>query len=150
MCHLQSLTHASIQCLKQGSYHRRQSSGLSKMKNYPGKLRKQHLIFCLFLPLLTIPHLLHGTTIETEHVDNRSTLFCNSSLAECRVYHTEELLIDPWSSKSGAGGPRTISYGSLKQDRAVCGARGAYSSNCIPRKSNDYTRPCSKIYRCKS
>lgn len=114
-----------------------------------GKPRRQYPITCLLLlPLLMIPHLLRATsTVEIERTDGDLSRFCNGSLADCTVLSTEELLLDPWGSKATTG--KKLSYAALKQNQPVCRAT-AYSNNCIPPKSNDYTKPCAKIYRCKS
>lgn len=117
--------------------------------NSQGKPRKHYSIFCLLLTFLTIPHLtLRASATETEHINGGSTHFCNGSHPYCGELSAEELWVDPWSSEFKAAA-KYISYGSLKQDRSFCGAKGAYSGNCIPPKSNDYTKPCAQIYRCR-
>ncbi|PKI77241.1 hypothetical protein CRG98_002362 [Punica granatum] len=101
---------------------------------------KLYSIICLLLSLLTVVHLLQASAVQIEHINGGSTPFCNGTVADCSD-STEELLLDPQSSKKGGG--NYISYAGLKHDQPVCGAV-AYSSNCVPARANGYTKPCTK------
>ncbi|KAF6166371.1 hypothetical protein GIB67_034922 [Kingdonia uniflora] len=75
---------------------------------------------------------------------------CNGTIEECSVMK-EELLMESDISRRFLAETKYLNYKALKPNQPVCGSSAGqpYSKSCLPPKSNTYTRPCYKVYRCK-